>query len=222
MNRKIHRLAIGTLFLSGLLTITACAGNAAQAPIIPPAANNSAAVDSASSSVSSSQADTTESIALAYDPKDGSLLKADNAGLLRWRTGTGWRKVNIPQVSTLSAIVVNPDDPAMYYASGLGVGVIRSNDSGNTWQAVNTGLPNLDITALAIHSFRRDTLYAWVRGKGVARTEDGGANWKQAPDQGPRDTNVHGLIHSTLPGSMNTGWLYADTPTGAYLSMDCF
>ncbi|GEM_PF-632116 len=222
MNRNIQRLAIGAVTLFGLLTITACGGPPAQIPTVPPAANSSAAVDSASSSVSSSQADTTESVALAYDPKDGSLLKADNAGLLRWRTDTGWRKVNIPQVSTLSAIVVNPDNPTTYYASGPGVGVIRSNDSGNTWQAINTGLPSLDITALAIHSFRRDTVFAWMRGKGVARTEDGGANWKQVPDRGPRDTNVHGLVFSTLPGSMNTGWLYASTPTGAYMSMDCF
>ena len=163
-----------------------------------------------------------ESVALAYDPTDGSLLKADRAGLSRWRAGSGWENVSVPQPFGVSGVIVNPDQPATVYASGPGLGVIRSDDGGTNWRAVNAGLPNLDVTALALHSFRRETLYAWVRGEGVYRTEDGGANWKRMPDQGPPDKDVRGLTHSTLPGSMNTGWLYAATPTGAYLSMDCF
>ena len=157
------------------------------------------------------------------DPADGSLLKADRDGLFRWRAESGWENIDIPQNTFgLSGVIINPDQPRMIYASGPGFGVIRSGDSGQNWQSINTGLSSLDVTALALHSFRRDTLYAWVRGEGVYRTEDGGATWGRMPDQGPPDKEVRGLTHSTLPGSMNTGWLYAATPTGAYLSMDCF
>ena len=164
-----------------------------------------------------------ESVALAYDPTDGSLLKADRDGLFRWRAESGWGSIDIPQNPFgLSGVIINPDRPRAIYASGPSFGVIRSDDSGQNWQSINTGLSSLDVTALALHSFRRDTLYAWVRGEGVYRTEDGGATWGRMPDQGPPDKEVRGLTHSTLPGSMNTGWLYAATPTGAYLSMDCF
>jgi hypothetical protein len=40
-------------------------------------------------------------------------------------------------------------------------------------------------------------------------------------DNGPPVPFV-ALAHSTLKGSMNTGWLYAATFRGPYLSMDCF
>jgi len=163
-----------------------------------------------------------ESVSLAYNPADGSLLQADQNGLARWDVERSWQSVNTPQTSALSGIVVNPDQSATLYISGRGLGVMRSDDSGSSWYAVNNGLPSRDVTALTLHSFRRETLYSWLNGDGIYRTEDGGTSWEQVPDQGPTDKDVRGLTHSTLPGSMNTGWLYASTPSGAYLSMDCF
>lgn len=159
--------------------------------------------------------------ALAYQPADGSLLRANQSGLARWRDGQ-WKNITLPATAPMSGVVVNPEQPQIVYASGLGLGVLRSDNEGTTWQAVNTNLPSLDITALALHSFKREILYAWLQDEGIYRTEDGGATWVQLPDQGPPDKAVQGLVHSTLPGSMNTGWLYAATSTGAYLSMDCF
>jgi photosystem II stability/assembly factor-like uncharacterized protein len=199
-----------SLFFSvGLLA--ACASNA-SAPITPSPVN--LGVPHAIGP--------TDSVALAYDPTNDSLLKADRTGLFRWRADNGWQGISLSQTFGLSGIVVNPDQPTTIYASGPGLGVIRSDDSGQNWHPVNTGLPNLDVTALAVHSFRRDTLYVWLKRDGIYKTEDGAANWKRVPDQGPPDKDVRGLMHSTLEGSMNTGWLYASTPTGAYLSMDCF
>ena len=48
---------------------------------------------------------------------------------------------------------------------------------------VNTGLPSLVVTGLALHSFQRDTLYAWLKDTDTARKT---AHWVQLPDQGPR------------------------------------
>lgn len=198
--RKIRLTIVAVI---GLLVLNACTGSGAS----PTAGSTTRSSDP---------------VALAYDPSDGSLLKADRQGLYRWRTGQGWGKVALPQTADLSGVVFDPDHPGTVYISGPGLGVTRSDDGGKSWRSVNTGLPNLEVSALALHSFRRQTLYAWVRKEGIFRTEDGGASWKRAPDQGPPDKDVRGLVHSTLPGSMNTGWLYALTPTGAYLSMDCF
>lgn len=97
---------------------------------------------------------------------------------------------------------------------------MRSDDRGETWRAIGAGLPSPDVAAIAVHSFRPDTLYAWLPRRGVFRTEDGGGRWQKMDDGPP--AAVAGLAHSTLPGSMNTGWLYAATGEGPYLSMDCF
>jgi len=161
---------------------------------------------------------------LAYNPADGSLLKTDAAGLFHLAPeAKTWEAIKISATSGLTGIALNPDDPATLYVSGPGVGVLKSTDGGQSWSEMNTGLPkDTEITALAMHSFRRETLYIWLKDIGIYRTEDSGAHWARMPDQGPPDQDVRGLAHSTLPGSMNTGWLYAATPSGAYLSMDCF
>lgn len=199
MKRTIFTL----LILTALLTLAACTGKA-------------------DSPLASNPAIASDSIGFVYDPETGGLLKADNQGLSRWRADGGWEVLTVSEASGLSGVVINPDQPGTVYASGPGVGVLRSEDAGKSWKEMNNGLPNLDVTALALHSFRRETLYVWVHDEGIYRTEDGGETWVRVPDQGPPDRDVRGLTHSTLPGSMNTGWLYAATPTGAYLSMDCF
>jgi hypothetical protein len=50
--------------------------------------------------------------------------------------------------------------------------------------------------------------------------EDGGGRWQNMDDGPPAP--VVALAHSTLQGSMNTGWPYAATSEAPYLSMDCF
>jgi hypothetical protein len=160
---------------------------------------------------------------LAFSPVDGGLLKADASGLFRLPAdGQSWQPVQTPATSELTGVVINPDDPETIYISAENAGVLKSTDNGRSWSQINNGLPTTDVLALALHSFRRETLYAWLNGQGMFRTEDGGDHWNRLPDEGPPDSNVQALAHSTLPGSMNTGWLYASTPSGAYLSMDCF
>jgi len=163
-----------------------------------------------------------EGVVLAYEPVTGSLLKADTTGLQSWQPNTGWQEVESVGQGSLSGLVVVPDQPEFMYVSGPGLGVLRSTDGGAAWESANTGLASLDVTALAGHSYRPDTLFAWVAGVGIFRTEDAGLHWVQMPDPGPTDGTVTFLAHSDLPGSMNTGWLYAATPSGVYLSMDCF
>ena len=194
--------------LTGVFLLAACSRGGTAPPILARATDGQIGIS--------------QSVALAYDPSDGSLLRADQEGLFRWRSSVGWAEVQAPTSTGFSSVVVDPDNPTTVYAGGVRFGVIRSDDSGETWREVNSGLPNLDVAALALHSFQRETLFAWVEGVGIYQTEDGGKSWLKMPDPGPPDPDVRALTHSTLAGSMNTGWLYAATPTGVYLSMDCF
>jgi len=162
-------------------------------------------------------------LSLAVDAADGSLLEAA-AGLFRSTDqGQSWKPLALPatlQPTEITQVATSTSAPSTVYASGPGTVVIRSDDGGQTWQTIGTGLPSQQVTALAVHSFRPDTVYARIEAQGVFRTEDGGGRW-QKMDEGP-PASVVSLAHSTLEGSMNTGWLYAATPDGPYLSMDCF
>ena len=166
-----------------------------------------------------------EPLALAVNPIDGVMIVANGTGLQRSTdSGLTWEMVataNELDGDAVLGVAINPDDPAMLYAWGMGMGVVQSTDAGATWKAVTNGLPSDNVSAFAIHSFERGTLYAWIKGHGVFKTEDAGQNW-QWMDDGPSAKAVQALTHSPLEGSMNTGWLYAATPEGVYLSMDCF
>lgn len=197
-----------TLLVTSALLLAACAGQADIRQTGTPPINPSV-----------------DSVALAFNPGDGSLWKADRSGLSRLAaSGQAWESISTPatQASGLTAVAINPGDTDELYVSGLGIGVLKSTDSGRSWSDVNNGLASNDATALAMHSFRFGTLYVWLKDMGIFRTEDGGTTWVRMPDPGPPDRAVRGLVHSNLPGSMNTGWLYASTLTDAYLSMDCF
>ena len=160
---------------------------------------------------------------LSVDATDGSLLKA-HRGLFRSTDhGRTWSAFPIPAVfhpDMFDQVATSPAAPASLYAAGIGAGVIRSDDRGRTWRPIHTGLPGLEVAAFAVHSFRPDTIYALIAGRGLFRTEDGGGRW-QKMDGGP-PAPIAALAHSPLEGSMNTGWLYAATPQGPYISMDCF
>lgn len=154
----------------------------------------------------------------------GSFLKPAKEGLLRSGDGgASWEPLPVPEESArfgfsqVSSIWERRD---LVVASGP-AGILRSDDAGRSWRAVDGGLPARGVPAVAVHLKRPDTLFAWLPGRGVHRTEDGGKGW-QRMDDGPPVSKINGLAHSTLPGSMNTGWLYAAAPEGLYISMDCF
>ncbi len=169
--------------------------------------------------------------AIAVDPRDGHLLKATSKGLFQSLDGgKSWQAMILPANIAgkgVSQVAIRKDKPDMLYIAGEQIGIWRSRNAGKTWEKVTHGLANESVTALALHSngYPRDdsqSLFVWVVGVGIFESHDEGDNWKRSPDKGPPNLNVLALTHSALPGSMQTGWLYASTPDGAYLSMDCF
>jgi photosystem II stability/assembly factor-like uncharacterized protein len=158
---------------------------------------------------------------LAVDASDGSLLKVEGGLFRSGDQARSWQPVALPpavRARSLRHVATTAAAPTRVYAAGPGAGVIRSDDRGTTWRPINAGLPSQDVAAFAVHTFRPDTAYVWILGQGIFRTEDGGAAWQKMDDGPPAP--VAGLAHSTLEGSMNTGWLYAATPGGPQISMD--
>ncbi len=175
--------------------------------------------------------------ALAVDPRDGRLLKASADGLYESRDdGTpkggaaSLTPIALPAeiaAKGVSHVAIRRDQPDIVYIAGEQIGIWRTRDAGKTWQKVTRGLTNERVAALAVHSngYPRDSaksLFAWVADVGMFESHDEGDSWKRSTDRGMGLDNrpVTALTHSPLEGSMNTGWLYASTPGGAFLSMD--
>ena len=106
------------------------------------------------------------------------------------------------------------------YLSGPGLGIWRYDEASKRWQSLNDTLPDLGVTAIAAHATQAKTLYAYLGASGMFRSRNGGAEWVKV-DSGPREP-VQAFLHSDMPGSMESGWLFAGTTRGVARSMDCF
>lgn len=167
---------------------------------------------------------TEQLVALTFDIAGNRLLKAYPHALYQSRDGgREWEAIPLPrsvQRGRIVAVAVPAKAAGTLYVAGPGFGIMRTQDEGATWVTLNRGLLALDIEALAAHAQIASTVFISIAGRGVYRSEDGGATWT-GMDRGPGDA-VRQLVHSDLGGSMNTGWLYAATPSGVHRAMDCF
>ena len=133
--------------------------------------------------------------ALAFAPSDPNIVYG---GFGLWRSaksanpnqimtilvsedgGHRWTSVNAGSLEgwTVTAILVHPTDPDIAWASTLGGGIYRTQDRGNTWEAVNQGLNSLGIMDLAGDPTTPDTLYTSAGDRGVFKSENGGESWR--------------------------------------------
>jgi len=165
-----------------------------------------------------------EVMALAFDAASGTLLKATADALYRSvDQGRDWTRLPRPAANRrghIAAVAVSARGKGVLYLAGPGIGVLRSDDGGRHWSPRNQGLPGRDVVALAAHADQPEALFAYVSARGIFRSEDGGSHWRLM-DRGPR-AGILQLVHSNMPGSMQTGWFFAATSKGVSRSMDCF
>ncbi|TAM53912.1 MAG: hypothetical protein EPN57_08090 [Paraburkholderia sp.] len=165
----------------------------------------------------------TRIVALGFDAPSHTLLKATPEALLRSADdGRHWTRIALPPSAhgRISAIATAARRRGLVYVGGPGLGILRSGNDGRSWETRDAGLPNRSVTTLATHADQPGTVYAYVAGRGIFRSQQGGLDWRLM-DRGPREPVVR-LIHSNMPGSMQTGWLFAATSNGVRRSMDCF
>ncbi|HEB87257.1 MAG TPA: hypothetical protein ENI68_09635 [Gammaproteobacteria bacterium] len=99
--------------------------------------------------------------------------------------GYSWKNLEngLDNSTLVSDLVASSGDPAEYeiFIATRGNGIYRSDNRGDSWHPVNTGLENLNIRRLVLSpDFVNDrTLVALPQGDGLFVSKDGGDSWHQ-------------------------------------------
>lgn len=111
-----------------------------------------------------------------YAGTDWGVFKSNDGGAI-------WQSANQPR--SITAMALDPQAPSRVYAGGACPGAFRSDNDGQSWTAINTGLamsvfgfPVLPfLTSLVIDPSAPATLYAGALEK-VYKTTNRGASWQ--------------------------------------------
>ena len=144
-----------------------------------------------------------------------------------------WTSVGPPTVGGRTrAIVIDPVDTNVLYATGASGGVWKSTDGAATWNSTGDAFANLATVTLVMDPSDRRTLYAGtgegvyvnrpvtrsrgVRGDGIFVTNDAGGTWRQLAATGgnPDFDYVNKLVFD------GNGRLFAATRAGVFVSSD--
>ena len=155
---------------------------------------------------------------ILQDPVDERIVYAGTTQGL-WKSldgGLTWRKAN-PYPYVINSIVVDPTDHNRLYMATDRSGILKSQDGGATFHAINEGFINRNISGfLGEDTLYVSSLYDGDFG-GVFSSADGGRSWKLNANQTAlKGKNVISLAVSPL----NTKSLYAGTYEGLLKSED--
>ena len=164
---------------------------------------------------------------IAVDPAAPSTVYAGNVNGFgvgkSTNSGANWVDANgnLPSVQVdgttfyppILSVDVAPDGSAVYIATQTD-GIFRSTDGGATWTAVNIGLHETFVHALAfLPGQPAATLLAGGNGGGVYRTTDAGASWAES-SLGLNEA----LVARVVANPVQPGVAYAATFDGVYAS----
>lgn len=163
--------------------------------------------------------------ALAVHPQSGDLLVGARPIYRSTDGGESWSALEgIPKSedrANITSISIDPADPQVMYATGHGVGVVKSVDGGETWSSQSAGLEGMSTEGFAIDAEDPSKLYVWVLQEGLFRSTNAGASWQRV-DDGPKQQEIRSLASVNSPTGMGGIWLYAGLDTGIVKSPDCF
>jgi len=155
--------------------------------------------------------------ALAIDPANPQKVFAGSVDGLYICTdgGKSWTKADgaFKDLSLLPlSIAIDPSNPDMVYAGTLNQAVIRSKDGGKTWQPVEVASGEKTVTAVAVHPFDSQVVYAGTP-DGVFKSKNGGASWERIFSQ-PK------VAQSVSVDLVSPEVVYLGTSAGVYKSVD--
>jgi len=114
--------------------------------------------------------------------------------LLGQQSGAAWTNIG-PRLAAALTIVADPHGSGTIYIATFGAGILKSADSGSTWSAVNNGLTDLTVDALAMDASGPQTVYAGALG-GVIKSDDGAVTWRNLPAISGSANSDYGSVHT--------------------------
>lgn len=116
--------------------------------------------------------------ALSVDPNDSNTVYAATSIIYQSRdAGHMWQALSVPSKGAITQITVAADDSKKIYAVVFEDGILKSTDSGQSWYAVNKGIDDLRVTALAVDPRDSERLYAAADQMYVST--NGGGQWSK-------------------------------------------
>lgn len=156
----------------------------------------------------------TPMFAVAVHPTDPNLILAGSRGILRSTDGgDSWIQSTsgVAPESTFVDFEFGPLDLDVVYAADIGSGVYRSDDAGQTWEAINNGLRTRAVNDLAI-SHDGNHVYAATEGEGVYRLDLLGAPPAEAPLTTMATTTTVGGERATTTAVIGTSGADTSVP----------
>ena len=141
--------------------------------------------------------------ALAISPTDPSVVFfGHHNGIMRSDDGGNtWRPLVAKQNFDAMGLAAIPGSPGVVYAAGHLL-LFRTDNGGASWQPVKHDLPYDDIHGFAVDPADTKTLYAFVVGYGLFKSQDSGTSWTR--------------ISTALPGSVMALAVAVDDPRALY------
>jgi photosystem II stability/assembly factor-like uncharacterized protein len=139
--------------------------------------------------------------------------------------GATWELVaEVSRQSRVHALAFLPGNDDVVFAATSG-GLLKSGDRGRTWAPRGGGLPQLDITGLALHPDGRTLAASDYSAGGLWRSVDGGDTWTSFPTEGLASLRVWTLaldpaaawrpVAAPSAGGLHAWRPVAESPTGA-------
>ncbi len=122
------------------------------------------------------------------------------------------------------SLAITPSDSNIIYAGtggfvGGGHGVYKSTDGGQTWTAVNQGMLDYRISALAVDPTSPQTVYAGADDGTFFKTLDGGQTWENLTAKLPLPQDNHPTIQTIILDASGTLLLLTERD-GLFVSYD--
>jgi Spy/CpxP family protein refolding chaperone len=127
------------------------------------------------------------------------------------------------------AIVIDPTNTQIMYAAAVAGGVWKTTNGGTSWFPLNDLMANLAVNSLVMDPNDHNTLYAGtgegyfnldaIRGAGIFKTIDGGANWTALANTVPVN-NGFTRVQKIVVSKGNSQHVYAATRAGIFRSTD--
>src|SRR5437899_2284432 len=108
-----------------------------------------------------------------------------------------WTSTNGPDGGWIAALAIDPGTPATLYAATAGGGIFKSINGGESWNAINTGLPYANypgLWSLAMDPQTPFTLYLGTNQAGIFKSTNGGGNWSAVNTGLPNYPQVRALV----------------------------